>query len=91
MSGSFQAPTPAYFESPFCFSRMESIEEYLPLMSPVVRQLLPTEADQVQGSSCPHWHIEKKMCLPEALRASLMTGYLTCDEVPSVLQLSYFR
>ena len=47
--------------------------------------------NKYQGSSTPHSHIEKYIGLPVLFKASLIGGYLTFGDVPSVLQLSYLR
>nr|GMD34348.1 hypothetical protein Iba_chr09cCG11210 [Ipomoea batatas] len=60
-------------------------------MSPLVLQLLPTDCPQVGTSSCPHWHIEKKMLLPESSRACFILPYLFSQFSLLLLQLSYLR
>lgn len=54
MSGSFQAPGPAYGASPWFWWAMPIMLDQESLMSPVVRHELPTPAAQFQGWFSPH-------------------------------------
>jgi len=49
-------------------------------ISPVVLHEFPTGLAQIQTDYYPHWHIEKNICLPDLLRASLIGGYLTRED-----------
>ena len=81
MSGSFHPPGEAYVDKPICLSKMSTKESYLAEISPVVLHELPTDLAQIQTDSSPHEHIEKKIALPDLLRASLMGGYLSFDDI----------
>ena len=59
ISGSFQAPGPAYFDNPSCLSRLWIKDTQTSLMSIVVLQEFPTFWAHSYGFYLPHSHIEK--------------------------------
>src|SRR6185312_4142418 len=72
MSGSFQPPGPALEARPTLVWKMLSMLPKLALMSPVVRQELPTDGPQLQGFWKPQSHRLYRMGRPVAARASRM-------------------
>ena len=78
MSGSFQPPGPAKSAHLSFSSMMLVMLCQLSLMSPVVRQLLPTVRAHLAGSSTPHSHIEKKIVRPDLFSASRIASYRGC-------------
>lgn len=81
MSGSFHPPGLAYLDNPTCLSRMETKDVYLFEISPVVLQEFPIGLAHTHTDYSPHWHIEKKICLPDLFNASLIGGYLILEDI----------
>lgn len=71
--------------------KIDSMLEKLGLMSPVVRQLLPTSAPHVHTLSWPQLHRLYRIGRPVAARASRIAVYRVRAGTPVLLQLSYFR
>src|ERR1035437_10695280 len=90
MSGSFQAPGPAYWASCTLAWKLASMLEKLALMSPVVRHMLAVWAPHVQTLFWPHSATLNRIGRPDAARAARVAWSL-CSMFPLLLQLSYLR
>src|SRR5436190_23855867 len=94
MSGSFQCPGPANAARSSLACTREIMLDQLSLMSPVVRQRLPTSAPHSHtfgGPVRPHSQMLYTIGRPVLASASRMALYLVCASTFWLLQLSYLR
>src|SRR6266516_738617 len=91
MSGSFQWPGPAALAWVSLAWIRPTIRDQLSLMSPEVRQRLPTEGPQFHGWFLPHSQMLYTIGRPVFFSASRILVYRVTASTPWLLQLSYLR